>query len=266
LGYPPAGDSALFNRNIRISDVVDDGPRVGVARDKGGTDTISGYALSLKIGCVACSVDNYRTNRPDGFLDVLASDGLAISNVIATYDSGFLNNLFPGWRFPSVPYKNLTFENITINDLASSSAQPPIGGSNQASNDGIMIHNVRVSINRWSGKGRVSPTFAGQGIDVLLDYSVTEDASRLVSLQKGTIYMTLQAKPANVQVGNLTTIQWITKGATMCSPTGAWSGDLATGAGSRSVKLSAAGSYSFTLDCQDAGSSAKATLPVAVMP
>src|SRR4029077_7646358 len=38
LNYLVDGDPALFNRNIRIHDVVDAGPRVGTARHKGGTD------------------------------------------------------------------------------------------------------------------------------------------------------------------------------------------------------------------------------------
>src|SRR5580704_18740253 len=91
----------IFNANIEIKNVVDHGVRVGKARDAGGTDTLSGYALSLKIGCVNCRVDNYQSARPDGFLDVLASDGLTITNATATYDSSFINNLFPGWRFPA---------------------------------------------------------------------------------------------------------------------------------------------------------------------
>jgi len=99
LNYSPTGDPALFNTNITIHDVVDDGTRVGTARDKGGTDTVSGYALSLKLGCHQCSVDGYKTARPDGFMDVLSSDGLTVSNVVASYDSVFLNGVFPGWRF-----------------------------------------------------------------------------------------------------------------------------------------------------------------------
>ncbi len=74
LSYAPNGDPALFNSNIRIRNVLDDGPRVGAARDKAASDGLSGYALSLKLGCVDCSVDNYITTRPDGFLDVLPSD------------------------------------------------------------------------------------------------------------------------------------------------------------------------------------------------
>src|SRR5208282_627634 len=76
LNYVTDGDPALFNTNIQIRNVVDDGPRVGVARDKGGSDSISGYALSLKIGCIDCVVDTYSSSRPDGFLDVLPSNNL----------------------------------------------------------------------------------------------------------------------------------------------------------------------------------------------
>jgi hypothetical protein len=263
LNYPPDGDSALFNQNIRISDVVDDGPRVGAARDKGGTDRTSGYALSLKIGCVECSVDTYKTNRPDGFLDVLPSAGLTISNVDATYDSSFLNNLFPGWRFPSSSYKRLTFENIAFRDLADSSVQMPIGSSNQVSNENIVFKNVNVRINRWSGKGLPLPNIMGQGTDVSLDYSFIADASRLVSLQKGAALLTLQAAPATLSGGGTTALTWTSKQANSCSASGAWSGTL-DNSGSRVVKLSNSGNYDFTFNCQTAVSSSAVTLRVVV--
>src|SRR5260370_41912701 len=80
-----AGDPTLFNSDIHFTHVLDKGIRVGKARDAGGTDTISGYANSLKLGCVSCSVDGYQSSRPDGLRDVLTSDGLTMSNVSATY-------------------------------------------------------------------------------------------------------------------------------------------------------------------------------------
>src|SRR6266700_8029279 len=81
LNYLLTGDPGLFNRNIRIHDVVDAGPRVGVARDKGGSDTGSGFDMSLKIGCIDCSGDQYAASRPDGVVDVVSSWRGSISNV-----------------------------------------------------------------------------------------------------------------------------------------------------------------------------------------
>jgi hypothetical protein len=174
LNYQAAADPALHNQNIVIRNVVDDGPRVGTARDKGGADTLSGYALSLKIGCNNCSVDNYRTSRPDGFMDVLNSDGLKVSNVTATYDSSFLNNVFPGWRFPSNDYKNLTFENIVLTDVAPASVQPPIGNMNRDSNENIVFTNVRIRVHRWAGTGKPTPNIGGHNNSVSIDYSADE--------------------------------------------------------------------------------------------
>src|SRR5260370_11858487 len=68
LNYRVAGDPGLFNKKIRIHDVVDAGFRIGTARDKGVADSITAYALSLKIGCVDCSVDTSPSTRPDGFM------------------------------------------------------------------------------------------------------------------------------------------------------------------------------------------------------
>lgn len=135
------------NRNIRIVDVIDYGVRVGVARDKGGSDSGSGYANSLKIGGVNCVVDGYKSYRPDGFMDVLTSNGLKISNVDATYDSAFLNGIYPAIRFPQAPYQNVTFENITLTDKASVPRQVPIGGTYSSQNSGIVMTNVRIVLN-----------------------------------------------------------------------------------------------------------------------
>jgi hypothetical protein len=263
LNYVPDGDSALFTRNIRISDVVDDGPRAGSARDKGGSDKNSGYALSLKIGCVECSVDTYKSNRPDGFLDVLSSDGLTISNVEATYNSMFVHNLFPGWRFPSTSYKRLTFENIALRDLASSSVQLPIGGTYQTSNENIVFTNVRVGINRWSGKGLPLPNIWGQGNDVSLEYNFNSDASRVMSKQKEALSLTIRAIPATLRSGGSAVLSWVSSEATSCSASGAWSGAVAT-AGSRIVKFTSAGNYYFGFRCQNSSVSSNTTLRVVV--
>jgi hypothetical protein len=137
----------LENLNIRILDVIDYGIRAGVARDLGGSDTQSGYANSLKIGGINCEVDGYKSYRPDGFMDVLTSNGLKISNVEATYDSSFLNGVYPAIRFPQPPYRNVTFENITLIDKAPIPKQTPIWGVFSPVNSGVVMRNVRVVLN-----------------------------------------------------------------------------------------------------------------------
>jgi hypothetical protein len=171
LNYASDGDPALFNSNIHISNVVDSGPRVGVARDKGGADGMSGYASSLKLGCTNCSVDHYSTTRPDGFMDLLPSDGLTVSNVTATYDSGFLNNVFPaGIRFPANGYSHIRFENVILKDTADAPMKGPIGNAPSATNSGITFKNVQVILNRWPNAQMPVPTIAGNNHDVTIDY------------------------------------------------------------------------------------------------
>lgn len=258
-------DPSLYNRNIRIHDVVDDGPRVGTARDKGGADTISGYALSIKIGCNDCSVDTYTSTRPDGFMDVLYSDHLTVSNVEATYDSSFLNNAFPGWRFPSTDYTNLTFENISLKDLAQSSLQPPIAMSSRPVNDNVVFKNVRVTLNHWAGKGDLQPVAAGTNNVIVIDHSFSEDGSQLVTVQKGAMSHTLLATPATLKAGGATTLTWKSKQAASCSASGAWNGALES-QGSRSVQLRAPGNYDFTMNCQGDSGSSSANVRVVAQP
>ena len=267
LTYPASGDPALFNRNIRISDVVDDGPRIGTARDKGGSDIASGYALSLKLGCVDCSVDNYTSTRPDGFLDMLPSNGLTISNVTASYDSGFLNNLYPGWRFPNAGYSNLTFENITIEDRAPVSTRQPIGNATHAeSNNNIVFKNVHEILNHWGGKdGDLPPAIAGPQSYAAVDHVIKSDASHMASVQMNALSASLKAYPAKLSAGGMTTLSWTSKGVDDCAARGAWSGDLGS-QGSRAVTLTKAGNFDFTMDCRGVGGTFRTELRVVVDP
>ncbi len=273
--YSPTGDPGLFNTNIEIRHVIDNGVRVGKARDAGGADTLSGYALSLKIGCVNCRVDDYKSARPDGVLDVLSSDGLTITNVTATYDSSFLNNLFPGWRFPAAPYKNVRFENIKLIDTAASSIVPPIGNVNQLppkgnvnqpNNEGIIFKNVRVEMNHWAGTaGPPLPAIAGRATEASMEYSIAGDASRIVKSRKGSVEMTFQAAPSTVGVGTPTVLTWTAKEARQCIAGGSWSGALGT-SGTRTVNMTAAGDHEFTLTCKNDTEAAETKLRVVVSP
>jgi len=264
LGYPEDEDPALYNRNIKIHDVVDDGPRVGTARDKGGSDTLSGYALSLKIGCSQCSVDTYSSTRPDGFMDVLPSDGLTVSNVDATYDSSFLNDVFPGWRFPSKRYSNLTFEHITLRDVAATSKQPPVGDATVPANQNIVLRDVHVIMNRWAGSRETPvPDIAGNGNAVAVDYEIASDSSRIGAARSGTVSIALKATPANVKVGSVATLSWNAVSADSCSASGAWSGELPA-KGSRSVNFTQPGVAQVVLTCRGGADAAVARLNIDV--
>ena len=173
LNYAGDGDPELFNSNIRISNVVDSGPRVGVARDKGHGDGMSGFASSLKLGCTHCTVDHYSSTRPDGFMDVLPSDGLTVSNVTASFDSVFLNNVFPaGIRFPGNGYRHVIFENVILKDTSDAPTAGPIGNAPYATNDGITFRHVTVVLNRWDGNPLPLPKIAGSGNDMKIDFSL----------------------------------------------------------------------------------------------
>jgi len=146
--YAATTDPALSNRNIQIRNVLDEGVRIGRARDSAG-EALSGNTLSLKIGCMNCSVDHYKSARPDGFLDVLSSDGLTISNAEATYNSDFLNGLYPGWRFPQAPYSNVSIENVSLKDDADSTQRLPVGNANLGSIEGLQLKNIHIDLNEW---------------------------------------------------------------------------------------------------------------------
>jgi hypothetical protein len=263
--YAATQDLALSNRNIQIRDVVDAGVRIGRARDAAG-QAPSGNALSLKLGCMSCSVDHYKSARPDGFLDLLSSDGLTISNVEASYNSAFLNDLYPGWRFPQAPYSNVTFENITLRDQADTTLRLPISNVNQGSIQGIVMNNVHVLINRWGAPtGDPFPKIVGQGNDVSLNYSIAADGSQIARSQKGAIEMTLRAVPVNVRAGEATLLTWSSKEASACEGSGAWSGTVPV-FGSRSLTLSTVGHAEFRLQCRNGEVAASGIVHVTVLP
>jgi len=259
LNYIDNGDPALFNRNIQIKNVVDDGPRIGKARD-----FTSGAALSLKLGCFSCSVDNYTSTRPDGFMDVLSSNGLTMSNITATYDSAFEEYHWPAWRFPSNYYINVTFQNVVLNDTSAYTVIQPIYNATQTTVDDIVFANVQVGINKWSGIEKLPlPYIAGTTNNISLNYKIADTSSRIMAAQKGTGSLTLVATPSTLSVGGSTVLTWTSKDITSCSTSGTWSGAVAA-SGSRTITMHTAGTYEFTLTCKNATSSSSTSMPVVV--
>lgn len=259
FNYNSAGDPGLFNTGIQIKNVLDNGPRVGTARDKGGSDTISGNALSLKIGCHSCSVDTYTSLRPDGFLDVLDSNGLTISNVTASYDSAFINNVYPGWRFPKSLYENLTFANISLTDTAAATVQAPIGNASETTNENLNFKNVNVMMIKWSGNGLPLPIIGGTQNKIALDFLMSANATRVTTAEQGAVSVTLQATPAILSAGDKALLTWSSKDASTCSAGGAWSGSLARN-GSQTVVAASAGNADFTINCQNGAAASSTTL------
>jgi hypothetical protein len=254
--------AALSNSNIQIKNVTDKGPRAGHARDAGGKDSISGYANSLKLGCTDCSVDTYTSNRPDGLMDILNSNGLTVSNVIANYDSGFTHQMYPAWRFPDSSYKNMKFENVTVTDAAESTTANPISNSTQNA-QGIVLSNVEVVMHKWDRPSRPFPTIGGSGNLISLGYFESNSTTRYVQSVNDKLEVELSASQSSAQTGQTTTIPWQARSANSCTGSGSLAGSSGTH-GVRSQKLDAVGQYIFVLECRNAFQSASATLDVSV--
>lgn len=260
--YAHATDPGLDNITIHMENVDDEGKRIGVARDKGGSDSISGYANSLKLGCTDCSVVNYISRRPDGFMDVLPSSGMTLNSVFAAFDSQFVNNLYPaGIRFPSSGYSNVAFEGVTLVDTAASTIQGPIGNATSSTNDGIDFSNFQIYMTKWSGPNLPLPTIWGESNDIALNFTMYSQLVNVAYLQNGALNLTVTSTPTTVNHGAATALKWNATDATDCNASGAWSGSVGTG-GSRLITLASAGSYSFTLNCKNSSDSASTTLRV----
>ena len=250
LNYVYDGDPGLFNTDIHISNVQDLGPRVGQARDKGGSDSVSGYALSLKLGCTECSVDNYVSNRVDGFMDLLPSQGLTVTNVTATFDSSFINNAFPaGIRFPGTGYSHISYDNVSLKDSAESTIKAVLGNAPSSTNDSIVFSNFLVTMNRWAGSDLPVPTIAGLTNDIAVELMMSAQSTKVSYLQNGAVISTLKGSPVALRPGASTVLTWTSKDAGACTAGGAWSGSLGTG-GSKVVQIGASGNSDFSLVCQ----------------
>ena len=253
LNHTYADDAKLYNTNIHFDGVNDAGPRLGVARDKGGNDSVSGYAASLKLGCSACSVDNYRSARPDGFMDLLPSEDLTVSNVVATFNSKFLNDAFPaGLRFPGIGYSHVTFENVQMTDTAPQTDKGLLGNASSPTNVAIVFTNFNLDMKRWTGLGSTLPlpTIAGTSNNVSLDVVMSEQSTQVSHLLKGTVASTLRGTPMAVSPGKTTELTWSSEGAYSCAASGAWSGSVGA-RGTRLVKVGSANDYDFALDCRN---------------
>jgi hypothetical protein len=261
--YNLDGDPKLYNANLTIENVTDNGVRVGKARDRGGSDSISGYADSLKLGCVACSVNNYLSARPDGLMDILNVNGLTVSNVTGTYDSSFTNNVYPGWRFPDTSYQNVKFENVSLTDTASKTVQGPIGNAGILTNGAIVMSNVQVALNQW-GKSEVPfPTIAGPENTVNLNFAMLDDSSQHLKSQSGSLQVQLIALPVSLKTGQSTKLTWKSWSANSCSGSGPWNGGVGM-SGDQSIKFTSKGVYEFSVTCRNAGGTTTATAVVDV--
>jgi hypothetical protein len=251
LNANAAGDPLLLNTNITIHGVADEGPRIGAARDTGSNGS-SGYANSLKLSCTTCSVESYVSRRPDGFMDLLPSSGLTVSSVFASFNSEFLNNLYPaGLRFPSSGYNDIKFDDIYLLDTASRTTYGPIGNSTASSNNGLVFSNFQISMNWWGGSNLPLPTITGENSDIALDVDMTEQLMHVSYAETNALGVTVTTTPTTINHGASTLISWKTKNASGCTGTGAWSGSVGS-SGSRAIRLGTAGQYNFGLSCQNA--------------
>ncbi len=167
---------ALANQNIVLTDIVDAGPRLGLARDIPG-HPVSGNIVSIKVGGFNTLVDGYTSNRPDGFLYVLPGDGIVLKNMSGTYDSAFLNNMALGFGFQQSTagyvYKNVTLQNISLTDSAAVTSFKPINGNIYYPNENIS-GSITVTLNQWTGGGAAppQPAFTGTNIHFNAIYNI----------------------------------------------------------------------------------------------
>ncbi len=169
----------LLNNNIHINNVVDYGQRLGLARDKGGKQQISGNVLSLKIQANNSIINKYTSLRLDGFLDILSSVNLVVKDIVAKYDSSFINYTLPIIRFTQFNNHNITFENLSLYDTAKFTYINPIIGYNNKTNTNIKFKNVVINLNNWSGANKLDYKTSGIKINEKTSDEVNKESEVL---------------------------------------------------------------------------------------
>jgi len=259
-----SADPDLANHGISLENIDDEGVRIGVARDKGGSDSHSGYAASIKLSCISCSIVNYISRRPDGFMDLEATSNLTVNGAFASFDSAFLNNLYPpGIRFPDTGYSYVKFENAGFVDTAAVTLHGPFGNATSSTNQAIDMANFQIYLTNWSGANLPVPTIAGTTNDIDLDFSMSSQLMTVTYQQNGTLRTTVKGTPTTVNRGAATALAWSSIGASDCSASGAWTGNLGT-SGSRIIPLASKGTYEFKVGCANASAATSATARVFV--
>ncbi|HET6376474.1 MAG TPA: hypothetical protein VFF88_10535, partial [Methylocella sp.] len=257
---------ALFNKNITLTDVIDYGIRAGAGpRDTGAAPTL-GNALSLKIGGNNVLVDGYQSYRPDGFLDLLASNGITIRNVKGSYDSAWLHYLYPAIRFPgpfgayAPAYANVTLENVEITDLAPSTHMLPAGPSLLQANSGFRFENMKFVMNRWSGPGletlaQSSGNYSGSGHRIAFDYTIDSPDSQgktaILSRRDGSMSSHFIAGPLSLPAGQSVTLSWAWDPAASCAASGRWNAE-GLASGTKTVTSPAQGTVAYGFSCTGA--------------
>jgi hypothetical protein len=186
-------------------------------------------------------------------MDMLPSEDLTVTNVVATFDSKFINDMYPAaLRFPGVGYSRVTFDNVQLEDTAADTGRGPLGNAPSGTNGSIVFTNVSLSMKQWSGPASTVPvpTIGGTSNDISLVVRMTEQSTQVSHLMKGTVSATLKATPIQVRPGAATQLTWSSAGADSCAASGAWVGSMRDH-GTRVVKVGTADNYDFGLDCRN---------------
>ena len=228
INFGHSWDRRLYTRDIKISDVIDYGNPVGQPRDTPAR-CCEGNALSLKVGGIGVRVNTYRSDRPDGFLDVLGGEDMLLSNIQASYDSAFLHDLYPGVRFPDYGYRNVTLENVTLTDRAATTVAAPIYFSDAADQSGIVARSLKVILNDWRGQAAggniIAHYIPGSDHHVLVDDRLKTDGGDIRVAQAGSVGATLSVRP---QGRDVIAVSWFSgPHTTGCKAIGGWGGVLA---------------------------------------
>ena len=150
------------------------------------------------------------------------SKNLRLTNITASYDSSFLNGVFPGIRWPASTYDGVTIEHLTLEDTAANAVKQPMTNQNGPNNT-VRLSDVKFILKHWAASGEIVPHVNGAA-DVEMLYTLTTDNTVIAAGQKTPLEWRLEAHPAKVTTGASSTLTWNVKNATTRNATGGWSG------------------------------------------
>lgn len=166
-----------------------------------------------------------------------------------------VNNTFLGFQPNSLPFGSDGLLNTTITQCQNDPSYPNFFGTSAATPHAAGVAALLLQANGaltpaeiYTALQKSASAMNGSSPNFTAGYGFIQADAALMQIPPGAPSLTLAS--ATLTAGSSTTITWSSPAAANCAASGSWSGTLGA-AGSQSLSPSKAGSYIYTLTCQN---------------
>lgn len=181
-----------------------------------------------------------------------------------------VNNTFLGYQPNSAPFGSNGLLTTTITECQNNPSYPNFFGTSAATPHAAGAAALLLQVNGaltpaaiYGALQKSASAMNGSSPNLTAGYGFIQADVALTQIAPGAPSLSLAS--ATVDVGKSTTITWSSPAATGCTASGSWSGALGA-AGSQTLPASKAGSFTYTLTCQNSvGTSPAASTTLTVV-